>query len=169
MELEGSERIRYFAPTAICCYLAVLCAALITTSLFLVTMQDAVAVTAAGVLGLMLSGGLALVFWWAQRRDLRYLRVVTASDARSNFEAVRSAAHSAGWSILREDPGRQLDAHTAGSSLNRGERIAVRFRECEVLVASICDPNVGFSLTGRRHCEAHRELVRRAVLASRVR
>jgi len=164
MQLTGSERVRYFAPTAICGYLAALCVALIVTSLFLVSMQNAVAVTAAGVFGLLLSGGLGLVFWHAQRRELRYLRVVTSADARSNFEAVRRAALGAGWSIMREEPGRQLDARAAGSSLHQGERIAVRFVEHDVLVASICDPEVGFSLTGRRHCNQHRDLVRRAVL-----
>jgi hypothetical protein len=31
-------------------------------------------------------------------------------------------------------------------------------------VACICDPDVGFSLVGRRRCQQHRELVRQAVL-----
>ena len=168
MELKGSERARYFAPTAICCYLAALCGALIVTSLFLVSMQDPVTVTAAGLFGLLLSSGLGLVFWRAQRRDLRYLRVITSSDARSNFESVRSAALGAGWIISREHPGTQLDARAAGSSLHRGEQIAVRFVERDVFVASICDPHVGFSLTGRRHCKEHRDLVQRAVLAPRT-
>jgi len=169
LELKGSERTRYFAPTAICGYLAALCVALIVNSLFLVSMQDAAAVTAAGVFGLLLSSGLGLLFWRAQRRDLRYLRVITSSDALANFESVRSAALGAGWTISCEDPGRQLDAHAAGSSLHRGERIAVRFAERDVFVASICDSDVGFSLTGRRHCKEHRDLVQRAVLVSSTR
>jgi hypothetical protein len=47
-----------------------------------------------------------------------------------------------------------------------GERVAVRFRGSDVLVASICDPSVGFSLVGRRHCQEHRDIVRTAVLAA---
>jgi len=165
LELAGTERVRYFAPTAICFYLATLCAMLIVTSAFLVHMQDAVAVTAAGVFGLLSSGGLGVVFWRAQRRDLLYERVATASEASRNFEAVRSAALGAGWRITEEEPARRLVAQTAHSLLTVGERVAVRFRDREVLIASICDPSVGFSLVGRRRCEAHRNLVRRAVLA----
>jgi hypothetical protein len=36
-----------------------------------------------------------------------------------------------------------------------------------VMVASICDPSVGFSLVGRRRCAEHRGLVRSAVLQLR--
>jgi hypothetical protein len=165
MELLGADRARYFAPTAICVYLFVLCLLLIITSLFLVSMQDAIAVTAAGLFGLVLSGGLGLLFWRAQRRDLLYESIATRSDARSNFQLVLAAARGAGWRILREEPPRQIDAQVCGSLLNVGERIAVHFRDNEVLVASICDPSVGFSLVGRRHCREHRELVRRTVLA----
>jgi hypothetical protein len=43
--------------------------------------------------------------------------------------------------------------------LKDGERVTVLFRGGTVLVASICDPRVGFSLSGRRHCLAHRALV----------
>jgi hypothetical protein len=165
MELVGVDRARYFVPTAICGSLAVLCVALILTSAFLASLQDAVAVSAAGVFGLLLSGGLGLIFWRAQRRDLQYLRVATSSDAPANFEAVRSAAQRAGWRILREDPARRLDAQTPLSLLDVGERVQVQFRDSEVLIASICDPSVGFSLVGRRHCAEHRELVRQAVLS----
>jgi hypothetical protein len=165
MQLVGVDRARYFAPTAICIYLAVLCVVLILTSAFLVTLQNAVAVTAAGVFGLLLTGGLGAVFWRAQRRDLQYTRLATAADAASNFAAVRTAAERAGWRIVREDSGRRIDAETSDSLMDAGERVAVQFRGNEVLVASICDPSVGFSLVGRQHCEAHRELVRRAVLA----
>ncbi|MDB6083557.1 MAG: hypothetical protein JWN43_1438 [Gammaproteobacteria bacterium] len=127
-------------------------------------MQDAVAVTVAGIFGLLLTGGLGFVFWRAQRRDLQYLRVATAADAPSNFAAVRNAAKLAGWRIVREEAARRLDAETSASLLEVGERVAVRFCGSDVLVASICDPGVGFSLVGRRHCSQHRELVRRAVV-----
>jgi hypothetical protein len=164
MQLVGADRARYFAPTVICVYLSVLCLVLIVTSMFLVNKQDAVAVTAAGIFGLLLSAGLGLLFWRAQRRDLMYETICTPSDALSNFRWVLGAAQAAGWHILREEPAQQIDARSCGSLLNVGERIAVQFRGSDVLVASICDPSIGFSLVGRRHCGEHRELVRRAVV-----
>ena len=165
MRLSGMDRLRYFVPTAICIYLAALCAVLIITSAFLVSLQNAVAVTAAGLFGLLLSCGLGLLFWRAQRRDLEFLQVATSSDPQSNFETVRSAVLRAGWRILSEEPGRELDAQTAGALLDIGERVAIRFRGSQVFIASICDPSIGFSLAGRRHCAAHREFIRAAVLA----
>ena len=48
--------------------------------------------------------------------------------------------------------------------LQLGERVVVVLRGRQVLIASICDPDVGFSLVGRRRCQHHRELVKRAVL-----
>jgi hypothetical protein len=163
LELVGTDRARYFVPTAICLYLAVLCVVLIITSAFIVSLQNAVAVTAAGVFGLIMTGGLGLIFLHAQRRDLLFVQVSTATDASSNFAAVKSAATRAGWRIVREEPARRLDAEASISMLDAGERVAVEFRGNEVLVASICDPSVGFSLVGRRHCAAHRELVRQSV------
>jgi hypothetical protein len=167
MQLVGVDRARYFVPTAICIYLASLCAALIVTSAFLDNLQSAVALCATGLIGLLLSGGLGYLSWRTQRLGLQFTRVATPFDARSNFEAVRWAARHASWRILLEDPARRLEAQTSGSLLSVGERIAVQFRGADVLVASICDPSVGFSLVGRRHCAEHRELVRRTVLAAR--
>jgi hypothetical protein len=108
LELTGVDRIRYFVPTAICIYLAALCAVLIVTSAFLVD--------------------------------------------------------RAGWRILVQDPPRRLDAQTLGAILNIGERVVVQFRDHDVLIASICDPSIGFSLAGRRHCAGHREFVRQVVV-----
>jgi hypothetical protein len=164
LELVGADRARYFVPTAICAYLAILCVVLIITSAFLAHAQNAVAVAAAGVFGLMMTGGLGLLFWRAQRRDLQFVQVKTAADAPSNFAAVRCAATQAGWRIVREDPARRLDAETSATQMDGGERVAVQFRGNEVLVASICAPSVGFSLVGRRHCAENRELVRQSVL-----
>jgi hypothetical protein len=164
MELTGVDRLRYFVPTAICIYLAALCAVLIVTSAFIVSLPNAVAVTVAGSFGLLMSGGLGLIFWRAQRRDLRFLRITTSSDAQSNFEAVRSAVDRAGWRLLVQDPGRRLVAQTSGVLLDVGERVAVQFLDSDVWVASICDPSIGFSLAGRRHCADHREFVRHVVL-----
>jgi hypothetical protein len=90
--------------------------------------------------------------------------VPTDADPEENYQAVRAAVLAAGWQIVREDPLRRLDAQTSALLLAVGERITVRFRGSEVLVASICDPSVGFSLVGRRHCAEHRVLVRNAVL-----
>jgi hypothetical protein len=165
MQLTGVDRLRYFVPTAICLYLAALCAVLMVTSAFLVSRQNAVAVTVAGLYGLFLSGGLGLIFWYAQRRDLQFLRITTSADAPSNFEAVRSAVERAGWRLLVQDLPRKLVAQTSGALLDVGERVAVEFRDSDVLVASICDPSIGFSLAGRRHCADHREFVRQAVLS----
>ena len=162
--LTGVDRLRYFAPTAICLYLAALCAVLVVTSAFIVSLQNAIAVTAAGLFGLVLSSGLGLLFWRAQRRDLRFLQVATTADAETNFEAIRSAVDRAGWRILAEEPGDGLEAQTAGMLLNVGERVAVQFRGNEVLITRICDPSIGFSLAGRRHCADHREHLRRVVL-----
>jgi hypothetical protein len=133
------------------------------TSAFLMSLQNAVAVTAAGVFGLVLTGGLGCLFWRAQRRDLRFTRLTTAAEASANYAAVRRAAERAGWRIVKEEPASRLEARASGSLLDVGERVEVQFRGSEVWVASICDPDVGFSLTGRRHCAAHRELVRQAV------
>jgi hypothetical protein len=85
MELAGADRARYFVPTAICAYLAILCVVLIITSAFLAQAQNAVAVAAAGVFGLLMTGGLGLLFWRAQRRDLQFVQVKTAADATLQF------------------------------------------------------------------------------------
>jgi hypothetical protein len=167
MELAGFERLRYFAPTAICVYLALICAGLIVVSAFLGKLRDARAVTACGVYGLLVSGGLGVVFWRAQRRDLRFEHIASESGEAANFAAVRAAALEAGWSIRREVAPRLLEAQTRGGILESGERVVVRCRGFEVLVASICDPTVGFTLAGRRSCRAHREMIRRVVLNGR--
>jgi hypothetical protein len=163
MELAGFERLRYFAPTAICVYLALLCLALLVVSALLGKVKVAPAVTASGVYGLLVCGGLGLLFWRAQRRDLRFERIATETDAATNFAAIRSAALEAGWKIRREVAPTLLEADTVGGILAAGERVVVECRGHEVLVASICDPTVGFTLSGRRSCRAHRELVRRVV------
>jgi hypothetical protein len=165
VKLTGLDRLRYFVPTAICAYLATLCIVLIVTSAFIVRLQNAIAVAVAGTFGLVLSSCLGLIFWRAQRRDLQFVRFATSSDARSNFEAVRSAVDRAGWRMLVREPERRLVAQTSGALLDVGERVIVEFCGSDVLVASICDPSIGFSLAGRRHCADHREFLRHIVLA----
>jgi hypothetical protein len=163
IEFSATEKLRYFAPTALCAYLALLCVALVVTSAFVVTLSDAVAVAAVGVLGGLLSGALAVGLFRMQQRDRRYVTVATERDARQNFEAVRSALLGAGWRITCEEPASRLEARTIGAMQLAGERVAVRFCGSDVLVASVCDPAVGFSLAGRRRCERHRERLRRAL------
>jgi hypothetical protein len=163
LQLAGTERAKYFAPVAICGYLAVLCVALIITSAFLDNIRDAIAITAAGIFGLFMSGSLGATIWLMQLRELRYVVVATQADPIANFEAVIRSAHSYGWQITAKVPGKSLEARTSGSILSEGEIVAVKFRQRDVLVASICDPSVGFSLVGRRRCSQNREAVRLAV------
>jgi hypothetical protein len=131
-------------------------------------MQDAPAVTAAGLFGLVMSGLLGLAFFYSQRRELQYDRIVTSNDARANFQAVRAALLDVQWRVTSELSDRQLDAQTSDSRFTVGERVQIRFAGSDVLVASICDPSVGFSLVGRRRCAENRGLVRNAVRQSRT-
>lgn len=159
------ERAKYFAPVAICAYLAALCVALIITSAFLDNIRDAIAITAAGIFGLLVSGALGAAILRVQLRELRYQVIPTQADAEKNYEVVYRMAIDAAWRITSKVPGRCLEARTAGSILTEGEVVAVRFRQHDVLVACITDPGVGFSLVGRRRCIQNRDLVRRAVTA----
>ena len=165
LKLAGFERVKYFAPVAICGYLSALCVALIITSAFLENMRDAIAITAAGLFGLLVSGALGAVILRVQLRELRYVVVPTQGDPEENFQAVGRLAETSGWHVTANEPGRCLEARTPGSVLSEGEIVAVKFRQHDVLVASICDPGVGFSLVGRRRCTQNRELVRLAVSA----
>jgi len=164
LKLYGADWARYFAPVAFCAYLAVICVALIVTSAFLHNLSEALAVTAAAVFGLLLSCALGMGVLGMQLRELRYLSVPTAFDSESDFELVARLARGLGWQLTREEPGLRLDARTTGSLLQQGELVVVQFRPQQVLIASICDPGVGFSLVGRRRCQQNRELLRRAIL-----
>ena len=163
LKLVGLDRAKYFAPVAICAYLAGLCVALIVTSAFVENMPDVLAITAAGIFGLLVSGALGAAILRVQLKELSYVVVSTHADAITNFQAVSRLAASSGWHITAEVPGRCLEARTTGSILTEGEIVAVKFRQSDVLVASICDPGVGFSLVGRRRCLQNREAVRLAV------
>ena len=166
LHLAGFERMKYFAPVAICAYLAAVCVALIITSAFLDNIRDAIAITAAGIFGLLLSGGLGAAILRVQLRELRYVVMQTRTSADENFAAVMHMAESSGWKVTVKVPGRCLEARTCGSLLSEGEYVVVRFRQNDVLVACITDPSVGFSLVGRRRCLQHRERVRQAVMAT---
>ncbi len=169
LELGRADRVRYFAPAAICGYLAALCIAVAVTSAFVVTLAGAVAVTAVGVCGALGLGALGLLLFRVQQRERRYQTIATSGDVAAQFGAVLAAARAAGWAITRQEPGRRLEAQTAGAMRLAGERVAVHFEGGTVRVASICDPGVGYSLAGRRRCAQHRELVRRALAAARPR
>ncbi len=167
LQLVGLERAKYFAPVAICGYVAALCVALIVTSAFLDNIRDAIAITAAGIFGLLLSGCLGAAILRVQLRELRYVVVTTQGDPLTNFEAVGRLVQRSGWHVTAQVPGKCLEARTSGSILSEGEIVAVKFRQADVLVASICDPGVGFSLVGRRRCIQNREAVRVAVGAGK--
>jgi hypothetical protein len=164
LRLYGSDWARYFAPVAFCAYLAAICVALIVTSAFLHNTREALAITAAAVFGLLLSGALGMGMLGVQLHELRYLTVASDFDAEANFQLVAQLARGLGWQVLREEPDRRLDARTADSMLQQGELVVVQFRQRQILIACICDPGVGFSLVGRRRCQHNRELVRRAIL-----
>ena len=166
LRLHGSDRVRYFAPVAFCAYLAAICIALMVTAAFLHNLRETLAVSAAAGFGLLLSGAMGAGVLGMQLHELRYLMVATTSDAWVNFERVLLLGRELGWQLISEQPGQRLDFRTADSMLQEGERVAVQFRDRQVLVACICDPGVGFSLGGRRRCQHNREQVAHAVLAS---
>jgi hypothetical protein len=152
-------------PTLICSYLMLMCLALLVTSWFLPRNQNALTIAATALYGLLSSGVMAWLFWRSQRWELRFQRVPTETRATRYFASVHAAIVEAGWQIREQQEGVRIEAQTAGTLLLRGERISIAFEGHEVLVASICDPSVGFSLAGRRKCQAHRDMVRRVVLA----
>jgi hypothetical protein len=168
MQLKGTEKARYFIATTICAYLAALCLALIITSAFFSQLSDALAMTATGVFGLLVCASLGFAFFWSQRRELQYEQIDTEADAATNFNRIRAAVLRSGWRILAELPDRQLDAQTPDSRFSAGERVQIRCKDSIVWVASICDPSVGFSLTGRQRCAENRAAVRSALLPSAI-
>jgi hypothetical protein len=164
LKLQGADWVKYFAPVGFCAYIGAICLALIVTAAFLDNVRETLAVTASALFGLLLSGALGVGVLGMQLRELRYLSVATACDPDSNFERVTRLAADLGWQVTRHERGLRLDARTVGSLLERGEVVVVQFRQQQVLIASICDPGVGFSLVGRRRCEHNRDLVRQAIL-----
>jgi hypothetical protein len=165
LRLTGAQRAKYFAPVALCVYLATLCAAICITALFLNNPRQAVATLAAGLFGLLLSGALGATILFVQVNETRYQTVTTRTDAFTNFEAVHRLAQHLGWQITLAEVGGCLEAITPDSMSQEGEIVSVQLRQNQVLVASICNPNVGFSLTGRQRCHRNRELIRQAVLS----
>jgi hypothetical protein len=165
IELPRLDRLIYFAPALFFAYLATLCTALILTSIFLVKMRNPEAIAGAGIFGLLVTAGLGALLLRAQLKDLRYVRFTTQADAQTNYAAVLNSIRTAGWTITRNEPSQRIDARVSDSLLSRGEWVAVRFRGCDVWIASICDPRIGFSLVARRRCRYYKELVMSAVSA----
>jgi hypothetical protein len=165
LQLAGGEWARYFAPVAICIYIALICAALIVTASFLPNRNEGIAVMAAGLFGVLLSCALGAALLFTQLRELRYVAVHTETESDAVYQRVLSLIHTQGWRVTIEQSGQRLEARTVGSVLDAGELVVVQFRPHEVLIASICDPSVGFSLVGQRRCRHNRELVQHAVLA----
>ena len=163
LRLTPRDRVRYFAPIAFCGFLAALCLALIVTSAFLSTLHDAAAIAAAGLFGFLGCSALAATFLKVQLRNLRYLSVATRLTPLAGFEAVQRLARDSGWRLIESRPGDCLEARTSDSMLHHGEIVSVRFLPHAVLVASISDPSVGFSLAGQRRCARNLALVQRAV------
>jgi hypothetical protein len=164
LRLQGVDWARYFAPVMFFAFLAALCLALITVSAFLVTIHDALAIAIAGLFGMLATGAAGAVILRLQLRWLRYTTIPISTDPDTARAAVRRLVAEAGWRITRQtDDG--LEARTPDTLFAEGERVSVQIRDHEVLVASICDPNVGFSLVGHQRCQQHCERVRRAVLA----
>jgi len=164
LRLQGLDRARYFAPVVFFAFLATLCLALVTVAPFLVRMHDALAIGAAGLFGMLATGAAGLVILRLQLRWLRYIAIPISTDPNTALAAIRELAAEAGWRITRQaDDG--LEARTPDNLFAAGERVCVQVHARQVLVASICDPNVGFSLVGHRRCQQHCERVRRAVLA----
>ena len=158
------DRARYFAPVAFFAFLAALCLALITVSAFLVTIHDALAIAAAGLIGMLAAAAAGAVILHLQLRWLRYTAIPISTDPETALAAIRRLVAEAGWRITRQTDG-VLEARTPDTLFAEGERVCMQIRAHEVLVASICDPNVGFSLVGHQRCQQHCERVRRAVLA----
>jgi hypothetical protein len=162
LRLHGIDWARYFAPVLFFGFLASLCLGLIAVSAFLVTIPDATLIAAAGLFGLLATGAAGAVILRLQMRWLRYTSIPISSDRQTALAALRGLATEAGWHITRQGAG-GWEARTPGSMFTEGERVCVEIRDHQVLVASICDPNVGFSLVGHRRCQQHCERVRRAV------
>jgi hypothetical protein len=165
IKLTGIDRVMYFAPVLVFGYLAAMCAALILTSIFLVSIRNPEAIAGAGVLGLVVTTAVGGLLYKAQMRDLRYRRFATHADAQTNYAAVSSVFREAGWLITRDEAPDVIDARVADSLLSRGEWVSVRFRGEEVWIASICDPHIGFSLVARRRCRQYIERIRSVVFA----
>ena len=165
LQLAGGEWARYFAPVAICIYVALICAALIVTAAFLPNRIEGAAISAAGLFGMLLSCALGAALLFTQLHELRYIAVHTETDATAVYQRVLALIREQGWRVTTEQSGERLEARTAGSVLDAGELVVVQFRPHQVLIASICDPSVGFSLVGQRRCQHNRELVEHAVAA----
>jgi len=166
LTLPRLDRVIYFAPALFFAYLAVLCTGLILTSLFLVQVRNPEAIAGAGIFGLLVTAGLGALLLRAQLHDLRFTRVATQADTQTNYAAVLELIRAAGWVITCNKSDELIDARVSDSLLSRGEWVAVRFRDRDVWIASICDPRIGFSLVARKRCRHYKELIKAALCAA---
>ncbi len=162
LRLQGIDRVRYFAPVGFCVFLCLLCLGLAVVST-MVRIPAALAITTVALLGVLACAAAGVLLLRLQLHWLRYTRLTVRQSPHAAWEAVHQTALDSGWRITHEIPGHTLRATTPGTLFNEGERVAVEFGPNEVLVASICDPAVGFSLIGHERCQQHSERVRQAV------
>jgi len=163
LQLQGFDRVVYFAPTLFLAYLATLCALLTLVAALFVTLPNPAALIGAGLFGLIVTLGLCALLFRAQRRELRYQSLQGTSDAALNYRVVLQTALAAGWRIAQEHPGALIEARIAGTFLTLGELLVARFDGERVWVAAISDPRVGYSMAGRARCRRHVELLRVAL------
>jgi hypothetical protein len=163
LTLHGLSWLRYYAPLGLCGFIAGICVALLGAAWFINDLGQAVGISVAGGFGLLMSSALGFTVLVLQRKELNFYTYESAVPAEQAYGRVRGMMSAELWRVVLEEPGCRLEAETAGSLLEQGELVSVRFAGYTVLVASICDPRVGFSLAGMRRCKRHRHAVHHAL------
>ncbi len=119
LKLQGIDRARYFAPVVFFGFLSALCLALITVSAFLVTVRDALAITAAGLFGLVSTGAAGALILRLQLRWLRYTAIPISTDRETAFGAVRRLV-SRFWLAYHPPVGERPGSPHPGHPVRRG-------------------------------------------------
>ena len=97
------------------------------------------------VVSLLLAG----IFYWRQRRALRFVKFHTHHDAKFNFHAVLSLTANLEWNVIDERHAQLVVAAVPGfpkTLRSWGARVTVCFSGTDVYVNSICDPAKGDSV-----------------------
>ena len=160
--LSRLDWARHFGPVLFCGWIVVSSAAMVILSRF-VTLTNPNALVPAGLLGCLLAGSLGAAMLANQLRELRFTRWPTVSTDEANFRAVLTLGEQLGWRVTAQDRPHRTEMCTSNTVLDRGEIVHARFQDGWVFVACLCDPGVGFSLSGSRRCAQHRDHVRLAV------
>jgi hypothetical protein len=84
-------------------------------------------------------------------------------QSRRSFNSREPVTCDSSVVITRSVAGELIDARVCDSLLSGGEWVAVRFRDRDVWIVSICDPRIGFSLVARTRCRHYTELIKGAV------